>query len=116
MVAGLENVKQLTSDFYSQLDQKSLAITSEFQKWFQSNEFSDYRLIQFKSLFWVIPTDKEILNTNDIPENIQTRFFELFKVLLNKGVYLSPNAYEVGFVSDAHDEKTLEVLKERLWN
>jgi glutamate-1-semialdehyde 2,1-aminomutase len=36
--------------------------------------------------------------------------------MLNKGVYLAPNAYEVGFGSLAHDEKVQEDLKHRLWN
>jgi glutamate-1-semialdehyde 2,1-aminomutase len=43
------------------------------------------------------------------------RFYKLFEIMLNKGIYLAPNAYEVGFVSLAHDEKVQNELKERLW-
>jgi glutamate-1-semialdehyde aminotransferase len=38
------------------------------------------------------------------------RFYKLFEVMLNKGIYLAPNAYEVGFVSLAHDHKIQEEL------
>jgi glutamate-1-semialdehyde 2,1-aminomutase len=43
------------------------------------------------------------------------RFYKLFETFLNKGIYLAPNGYEVGFVSLAHDEKVQEELKQRLW-
>lgn len=116
MVAGLENLKQLTSDFYSDLELKSNAIVAAIKEAFASSGFDDYEIIQYKSLFWTIPTQQRILRPDEVPANINERFYELFKYCLERGVYLSPNAYEVGFVSQAHDENVCHELKKRLCN
>ena len=43
-------------------------------------------------------------------------FRDLYHPLLEKGIYLGPSGYEVGFVSEAHTdsdiEKTVSVFKE----
>lgn len=116
MAAGLANLKQLTPDFYEKLEQTSNAIVATFKEWLEQSEFSDYQIIQYKSLFWLVPGNKNIIRPSQMPENLGDRFYELFKTLLNKGIYLSPNAYEIGFGSIAHDEKVIEELKRRLWN
>ena len=41
-------------------------------------------------------------------------FAKIFLPALDKGVYFSPNAYEVGFVSLAHTEKVLTETLDRL--
>jgi glutamate-1-semialdehyde 2,1-aminomutase len=38
----------------------------------------------------------------------------MFYQLLEKGIYLAPNAYEVGFCSLAHDQNVIADLKKRL--
>lgn len=116
MVAGLANLQQLTSEFYEQLEDTSNKIVATFNEWLKNGEFSDYEIVQYKSLFWLIPGDKNIIRPSQMPANLAERFYELFKTLLNKGIYLSPNAYEIGFGSIAHDEKVIEQLKRRLWN
>lgn len=116
MVAGLENLKQLTPDFYKSLSKNSERVTSLLTQWMHGNGFEDYTVSSFKSLFWAIPTDQKILCPGGIPENLNERFFSLFQILLEKGIYLSPNAYEVGFVSIAHNDQVLKDLKDRLWS
>lgn len=116
MVAGLANLQQLTPEFYQQLEDTSDKIVATFSEWLKDGEFSDYEIVQYKSLFWMIPGDKNIIRPSQMPANLADRFYELFKTLLNKGIYLSPNAYEIGFGSIAHGEKVIEELKRRLWN
>jgi len=116
MVAGLENLKQLTSDFYSDLEDKSNKIVQLFNLWLSQSEFSDYSIIQYKSLFWFVPTHERILKPSEIPANLTDRFYKLFENFSSKGIYLSPNAYEIGFVSKAHDDKVMDDLKTKLWN
>lgn len=116
MVAGLANLKQLTPDFYSKLEQNTNAIVATFKEWLAEGEFSDYEIVQYKSLFWPIPGDKNIIRPSQMPHNLGERFYELFKTLLHKGIYLSPNAYEIGFGSIAHNDSVIEELKRRLWN
>lgn len=116
MVAGLANLEQLTDEFYSNLEELSNKVVATFNEWLQSSDFSDYKIVQYKSLFWPVPTDKNITSPSEIPANLTDRFYELFKTLLNKGIYLSPNAYEIGFVSSAHNDNVIDELKRRLWS
>ena len=115
MVAGLENMKQLTPDLYSQIDTNCEKVTTVLQNWMDKEGFDDYSITKFKSLFWQVPTHNQLNNPHQIPSNINDRFFKLFEALLDKGVYLSPNAYEIGFVSLAHDNDIIKELENRLW-
>lgn len=116
MVAGLANLRQLTQETYNQIKTNTDNIVSLFKNWTKENEFSDYEFIQYESLFWAVPSTKNLNNINQIPQKLNERFFELFKTLLNKGIYLSPNAYEIGFGSSAHNSSVQEDLKNRLWS
>ncbi len=118
MVGGLATLKKLTPAAYEQIESNTKTITELFNKWFnefENGKFSKFSVIYKSSLFWILPGD-EINNVNDIPANLTEEFYGLFETLLNKGVYLSPNAYEVGFVSLAHDENVITELEKRLWN
>ena len=115
MAAGLANLKQLTPEFYKNLYATSDKIVEIFSKWMQAKGYEDYSIPAYNSLFWPVPTHEKLTNPDQIPSNINERFFTLFKELLERGIYLSPNAYEVGFVSQAHDEKVQAELEERLW-
>jgi glutamate-1-semialdehyde 2,1-aminomutase len=116
MAAGLANMKKLTPEAYKRLDHYSAEIVKLLQEWSQSFGFEDYSLKRFGSLFWAYPGKGEMKDITQIPSNLNERFHELFKVLLNNGIYLAPNAWEVGFVSLAHNEKVLAEMKKRLWS
>jgi len=116
MVAGLETVKALTADFYQSLEENTNNVIAIFDEWLGQSEFSDYQIIQYKSLFWLVPTDQELLSPDQIPANLTDRFYKLFETLLDKGIYLSPNAFEIGFGSIAHNQEVQEELKKRLWS
>ncbi|MEX0798713.1 MAG: hypothetical protein WD025_04685, partial [Bacteriovoracaceae bacterium] len=82
----------------------------------QSEDFKDFQMVQYKSLFWFLPGTKIPKSAVEIPGNLQERFKELFKIFLEKKIYLSPNGFEIAFVSGAHDEKLQEELRRRLWS
>lgn len=115
MAAGLVNLKKLTPAAYEKLESNSKNIGSIFKEWMDKNGFEDYENIRYDSLFWPVPTKKKLTNITEIPTNLNERFYKLFQVMLDKGIYLAPNAYEVGFVSISHDEKIQAEIKERLW-
>jgi glutamate-1-semialdehyde 2,1-aminomutase len=115
MAAGLVNCKKLTPSAYEKLENNSKNIVAILQDWMDKNGFSDYQIIRYGSLFYPIPTHDKLTRISQLPGNMNERFYKLFETLLNKGVYLAPNGYEVGFVSLAHDEKIQAELKERLW-
>jgi glutamate-1-semialdehyde 2,1-aminomutase len=115
MKAGLASLKKLTPKFYIDLENQTKQVCNIFHEWMVAHHFSDYQIIQFSSLFWFVPTHEKMKTLKNIPSNLNERFFELFKELLNKGIYLAPNAYEVSFMSSAHQGQVLEDLKNKLW-
>lgn len=115
MAAGLANLKKLTDDAYLKLELNTIAVVDIMKEWMDAHEFEDYQIIQYGSLFYPIPTKKHLTNISELPNNMGVRFKKLFEIFLNKGIYLAPNGYEVGFASLAHDEKIQAELKRRLW-
>lgn len=108
MVGGLATLSKLTKENFARIDNFAQKIYALLGRWLQDYEggiFSNYELISYSSLFWLVPKNK----------NIGEKFPELFDTLLKKGIYLSPNAYEVGFISLAHNEKVIAELEKRLW-
>jgi glutamate-1-semialdehyde 2,1-aminomutase len=115
MAAGLVNCKKLTLDAYEKLENQSKNIVTIMNDWMSKNGFDDYETLRYGSLFWPISSHEKLTNITQLPKNMNERFYKLFEIMLNKGIYLAPNAYEVGFVSLAHDQKIQDELKERLW-
>ncbi len=116
MIAGLTSLKKLTPTAYTTLETQTKKIATLFKEWGMGHGFSDYNILTHGSLFWAVPSNEKFTNIKHIPSNLNERFHELFKVFLNKGIYLAPNAWEVGFVSLAHDDKVVEDIKNKLWN
>jgi len=116
MIAGLSTLEKLDDAFYIKLYKNAKNVVAIFNEWLSAGEFKDYKIIQYKSLFWFVPSDQQMKTPEDIPANLLDRFYKLFETLLDKGIYLSPNGYEIGFTSIAHDEKVQEDLKKRLWS
>jgi glutamate-1-semialdehyde 2,1-aminomutase len=68
------------------------------------------------SIFWFAFTDKEkIQNAEDIDPAGMEKFKILHRELLNRGIYLGPSGYEVGFVSAAHSKVDLEKAKRAIF-
>lgn len=117
MAAGLATLQKLDEKFYADLQKNSDDIVAIFNEWLQGHEsLNDFQIIQKGSLFWFLPGNDVPKNANQIPANLQERFKELFKTCLEKGVYLSPNGYEIAFVSAAHNDSLKEELRRRLWS
>lgn len=115
MAAGLVNLKKLTPEAYVKLENNTKNVVTIMKDWMDKNGFEDYQTIQYGSLFYPISTHNKLTKIGDLPTNMGERFKKLFEVFLNKGIYLAPNGYEVGFGSLAHDEKVQEEMKRRLW-
>lgn len=116
MAAGLANMKKLTPEAYRRLDGMTELYCQEIKMWMEAKGYADYQILRMGSLFWAVPAKGEFTNISQIPSNLNERFYDLFKDLLNRGIYLAPNAWEVGFGSLAHDERVLQEMKRRLWN
>lgn len=76
---------------------------------------TNWQMDSFSSLFWLREkTEKPIRSVAQIPKNQSEKFRKMFLYCLEQGVYLAPNAYEVGFLSLAHNEEILDVSEEIL--
>ena len=71
-------------------------------------------IVSEESLFWISP-GPPVTRACDFPIDGEEKFSELFEVLLSKGIYLSPSAYEVNFVGLAHGPQVSEELERRLF-
>ncbi len=118
MVGGLSTLEQLTDENYQKIEENSERIVSLLRHWldnYNEGEFSSTKIIRKGSLFWLTPKDN-IKKACDIPVDLAEKFNPLFSLLLQKGIYLAPNSYEVGFVSLAHDEDVAREFEKRLWS
>lgn len=117
MVGGLATLQKMTPETYSKIAENTEKVVSLFKRWFaeyNNGEFKNTEIVHQDSLFWIV-SKAGIKRACDIPADLGEKFTPLFETLLEKGVYLAPSAYEVGFCSLAHDEEILEELERRLF-
>jgi glutamate-1-semialdehyde 2,1-aminomutase len=69
----------------------------------------NFELVTIGSIFWLsFDGKKHIRKAGEINPDM-TGFRKIFMALLERGIYLGPSGYEVGFISQAH---TKEILTE----
>ncbi|MEY4048437.1 MAG: hypothetical protein RL284_1988 [Bacteroidota bacterium] len=109
MAAGLAACQQLLMpNFYCDLDHKTNHLIKKLTDHAKKNKYS-VTFPKVGSIFW-IAFSTEIIKKADQIDPASMKFFKLLHAaLLEKGVYMGPSGYEVGFVSSAH---TIEVLDE----
>ncbi len=116
MRSGLATLKKVEEHkVYASLEAKA----ARFQKNLQS-EFDRLKApIQISrqgSIFWIhaqVPGGV-IRNLTQIPKDHAMKFKELFHACLDKGVYLAPSGYEVGFIGNAHTDQILDEAVEKI--
>ena len=118
MVGGLATLKQMTAEAYDLLEAQAIQIVKTFENWiaeYKQGKYAKIKVVRQGSLFWFVPAEN-IRTIAAIPSDIAENFNHFFADLLERGIYLAPNAYEVGFVSLAHDQRVIEEMKKRLWS
>jgi len=115
MRAGLATLKKMKKiNGWNVLNQRSKDFAENLQKKLDSTE-SQLQVEYYSSLFWIHQkTKKTIRKIEDIPSGQSEVFKKLFLPLLDSGIYLSPNAYEVGFLSMAHTNEDLNQTIEKI--
>ena len=74
---------------------------------------ADLQLQRDGSLFWLVASKASasgapVRRVEAIPPAQRERFAALFHALLERGIYLAPSGYEVGFLSTAHSAADLD--------
>lgn len=109
MRAGLITLKKMQRlDGWKVLEQRTQKFAQNLQQGFDKKGLP-LQVKQHSSLFWIHgKVNTPIRAISQLPKDQSATFKKLFLSSLDKGVYLAPNAYEVGFVSMAHTDDILE--------
>lgn len=116
MAAGIAQLSELTrSSFYKDLNNKTFEFAESIQRFATARNYK-FRVFSIGSIFWFAFTDKETISSaGDIDPQSMEKFKIMHRELLNRGVYLGPSGYEVGFVSSVHSKIELEKAKRAIF-
>ncbi|HTB06169.1 MAG TPA: glutamate-1-semialdehyde 2,1-aminomutase [Bacteroidia bacterium] len=108
MAGGIAQLTEcLKPKFYENLEKKAKQLVDGIMEDILSDD--DFRIFRIGSIFWPAFTHrKAITDSSQIDPKSMEKFKKLHAALLERGVYLGPSGYEVGFVSAAHTDKDIE--------
>jgi len=116
MAAGIAQLTELLkSGFYKDLNAKATEFAESIQRFATARSYK-LKVFHIGSIFWIAFTNKEKIQTaDDIDPASMEKFKIMHRELLNRGIYLGPSGYEVGFVSAAHTKIELEKAKRAIF-
>lgn len=108
MAAGIAQLTECSQPgFYEDQAQRTLDFITPINTHVKDKGY-DFEIVNIGSVFWLnFSGNKTIRKASEIDPDM-TGFRHLHSALLERGIYLGPSGYEVGFVSTAH---TPEILK-----
>lgn len=116
MAAGIAQLTELLrSGFYRDLNNKAEEFAESIQRFASARSYK-FKVFSVGSIFWFAFTDQEIKKAEDIDPAGMEKFKIFHRELLNRGIYLGPSGYEVGFVSAAHSKIELEKAKRAIFD
>lgn len=109
MAAGIAQLTEcLKPNFYNSLEKKTTVFVNALNEYAAHNRYS-FRVFSIGSVFWFAFTDAiSIQSAEEIVPESMNNFKILHKELLQRGIYLGPSGYEVGFISEAHTPELLQ--------
>lgn len=114
MASGLAQLNLLNESVYKDLEEKGQYLESNLRKLFET-KFPELSLVRFASIFWIYINSKNkqsIRRADQIhPESMKV-YAKFFHHCLQKGVYLAPSGYEVGFLSTPMTYQDLDFFLE----
>jgi len=116
MSAGIAQLGELVkSGFYKDLNAKAEEFANSIQRYATAKNYK-LKVFHIGSIFWFAFTDKEsIRRADEIDPASMEKFKAFHRELLNRGIYIGPSGYEVGFVSSAHTKIDLEKAKRTIF-
>lgn len=117
MAAGIAQLTELLrSGFYKDLNNKASEFAESIQRFATARNYK-LKVFHIGSIFWLAFTDKDKIQcAEDIDPASMEKFKVMHRELLNRGIYLGPSGYEVGFVSAAHTKIELEKAKRAIFD
>lgn len=115
MAAGIAQLTELAkSGFYKELNAKAAEFAEAIQRYAETRNYK-FKVFNVGSIFWFAFTDQNIQTAEAIDPASMEKFKLMHRELLNRGIYLGPSGYEVGFVSAAHTKIELEKAKRAIF-
>ncbi|WP_419701055.1 glutamate-1-semialdehyde 2,1-aminomutase [Mucilaginibacter sp. NFX135] len=117
MAAGIAQLSELLKmGFYRDLNNKTEEFREAVQRFATARNYK-FKVFGIGSIFWFAFTDKEyIRKAEDIDASSMEKFKKFHRELINRGIYLGPSGYEVGFISSAHTKIDLEKAKRAIFD
>src|SRR5215217_3909664 len=117
MAAGIAQLTELLrSGFYKDLNNKTQEFVDAIQRFATARSYK-FKVFSIGSIFWFAFTDKAtITKAEEIDPASMEKFKVLHRELINRGIYLGPSGYEVGFISAAHNKIDLEKTKRAIFD
>lgn len=114
MAAGIAQIKEcLMPDFYKDQENRTKLFVNKINAYSKSKNYN-FEIFTIGSIFWLAFSKKDaIRKADEIDGATMNDFKKLYSILLEKGIYLGPSGYEVGFVSAAHTPEILEVSADK---
>jgi len=114
MAAGYAALSQLVQpDFHYKLAAKTDWFIKQLEAYCLQKGY-EVSFPHIDSIFWIAFTKDRIQAADQIEPASMEKFKILHHELLQRGVYLGPSGYEVGFVSAAHTKADLEEAVEKI--
>jgi glutamate-1-semialdehyde 2,1-aminomutase len=116
MAAGIAQLTELLRmGFYRDLNNKTEEFVEAIQRFTTARSYK-FKVFSIGSIFWFAFSDQEhIRKAEDIDPASMDKFKKLHRELLNRGIYMGPSGYEVGFISSAHTKTDLEKTKRAIF-
>ncbi len=111
MAAGLAMLHKLDREQpYAMLERRCTEFCTTLARIAHDKGFQPFMLQQSSSLFWPVlgSVSDPVRSVGAIPATQRERFARMFHALLERGVYLAPSGFEVGFLSTAHTAADLD--------
>ena len=109
MAAGLANLELICREgFFSELSEKTQQLSCGLQ---QAADAAGVPVLTTRvgGMFGLFFTDaKKVINFAEAGNCDVAAFRAFFHLMLERGVYLAPSAFEAGFVSSAHTQEHIE--------
>ncbi len=112
MAAGIAQLTECAKPgFYEAMAEKTNTFVAKINAYSKAKNYN-FELVTIGSIFWLSFNGKKRIRRSDEIDSDMTGFKIIHRELLNRGVYLGPSGYEVGFISAAHDTETLAYAAE----
>lgn len=107
MAAGIAQLSECAKDgFYEDQEARTKMFVDRINDHAKSKGYN-FEVVTIGSVFWLSFDGKKRIQRADQINNDMSSFNILFNALLERGIYLGPSGYEVGFISQAHSKEIL---------